>query len=256
MDIGGELRTARQARSLSVDAIARATKISPRILTAIERNTFDAVPRGPFIRGYLKSYAREVGLDGDELVRRYREAFDAPEPAPQKAAVLPADDAIDANGPLAASTTSHILQIAVIVVVAVAYLVSQRPAKEASASERLIAEQSSPAASVVPPVASADVPVGTSGRVEAAPEQLTVELRAEGPCWIEASVDGERAIARLMNAGERETVAVKDGLAMRVGDPAALAFSINGVAGRPLGPEGRVVAVRIDRANYRQFLAN
>src|SRR5215212_10934390 len=127
MDIGGELKSARYARSLSIDDIARVTKVSPRVLRAIESNTFDGVPRGPFMRGYLKAFAHEVGLDGDDLVRRYREAFEPPAPAPESdAPLLPPDTPLDVTEAVGGGSPSHLLQIAVIVVVAVAYLVSQR----------------------------------------------------------------------------------------------------------------------------------
>jgi len=46
-----------------------------------------------------------------------------------------------------------------------------------------------------------------------------------------------------------------DDLARRVGDPAACACTIDGAAGRPRGPEGHAVTVRVTRANYRTLLA-
>ena len=71
MDIGGELQAARKARMVSIDDISRATKIRPSILRAIESNAFDRIPGGIFTRGYLSAYAREVGLDPDDVVQRF-----------------------------------------------------------------------------------------------------------------------------------------------------------------------------------------
>jgi hypothetical protein len=68
------------------------------------------------------------------------------------------------------------------------------------------------------------------------------------------TVDGEHTLGRLMNAGDRETVTMGEDMTLRVGDPAAFAFSIAGVAGRSLGSEGRPVTVRINRANYQALL--
>src|SRR5438552_1569330 len=76
MGIGAELRQARLARKLSIDDVSRATKISPTLLAAIEREAFDSIPQGLFTRGYLRAYAREVGVDPDAIVGRFRELFD------------------------------------------------------------------------------------------------------------------------------------------------------------------------------------
>jgi hypothetical protein len=48
---------------------------------------------------------------------------------------------------------------------------------------------------------------------------------------------------------------VHDEVVLRIGDPAALAFSINGMAGRSLGRAGGAVTVHVTRQNYREFLS-
>ena len=58
-----------------------------------------------------------------------------------------------------------------------------------------------------------------------------------------------------MNAGDRETVTARVAVSLRVGDPAALTFSVNGAAGRTLGDAGRPVTVTITPQNYRDYLA-
>lgn len=70
-DLGQTLRHAREARGLSLDTIARRTNIARRVLEAIDRNALHEVPGGLFTRGYLRAYAREVGLDAERLVREH-----------------------------------------------------------------------------------------------------------------------------------------------------------------------------------------
>src|SRR5258707_8298173 len=81
MDIGGDLRRARTAQHLTLAEITHRTKINGSLLRAIEDNRFDRVPPGLFTRGYLRAYAREVALDPETIVERYRAEFEA-EPAP------------------------------------------------------------------------------------------------------------------------------------------------------------------------------
>jgi cytoskeleton protein RodZ len=254
MDIGSELRTARMARVLSLDDISRDTKISPSVLRAIESNAFDKVPRGLFARGYLRAYARVVGLDSEAVVQHYRNEFEAAEPpvnGHEPTASAGREVAIDV-GDGTGSGRGQILGLVVILAVALVYLVPWRDAKPAAGADLQATEA---AAAVLPAaVPAAAVPVGTSGSSVAAKAQLAIEIHPQGPCWVDVTADGEHRVARLMNAGDRETVTAGEDLTLRVGDPGAFAFSINGVAGRSLGPEGHPVTVRINRSNYQTFL--
>jgi cytoskeletal protein RodZ len=246
MDIGGELRTARQARKLSIYDIVRATKINPPILRAIESNAFDRIPAGVFTRGYLRAYAREVGLDPDDVVQRFRGEFEVPpESEPGTSSQTVAGSGEEPIG----SRHTQIVQIGVIVVVVMACFATLRPSNPTATAEVLPADTASAV-----PSAAAEVPVGTSGSFDTAKPELTIDIRPHGPCWVEATVDGAQGIARLMDAGDRDSITVRDDLTLRVGDPSAFAFSIDGVEGRPLGREGKPVTVRIDLRNYATFL--
>jgi cytoskeleton protein RodZ len=79
MDIGQTLRDARQRHELTLQEISRATKISVHILDAIERNEMDALARGLFLRGYLRAYANQVGLDPAHIVSEFRVGHEASE---------------------------------------------------------------------------------------------------------------------------------------------------------------------------------
>ena len=85
---------------------------------------------------------------------------------------------------------------------------------------------------------------------------LTLHLTATGECWISATVDAEPRVQRLMNAGDQETIAARDNVILRVGDPAALQWSINGVPAHALG-ETRAARDRAAplRSNAREYLS-
>ena len=69
---GQSLRQARLKAGRSLDDIARVTKISTSNLEYLEGGNRTALPAEVFVCGYLRAYAREVGLDGDACVARYR----------------------------------------------------------------------------------------------------------------------------------------------------------------------------------------
>ena len=72
--LGQFLKEQRQARDVSLEEIAAATKIVPRYLEALEADRLSSMPGGFFIKGIIRSYAKAVGLDPEELLGRYREA--------------------------------------------------------------------------------------------------------------------------------------------------------------------------------------
>ncbi len=72
---GENLRKQREQRGLSLDAISTITKISPRMLRAIEEEHFEQLPGGVFNKGFVRAYARLVGLDEDEAVSDYLAAL-------------------------------------------------------------------------------------------------------------------------------------------------------------------------------------
>src|SRR6476659_8698478 len=68
---GEELRREREIRDISLKEIADATKISKRFLEAIERNDHKTLPAPVFTRGFIREYARYLGLNAEEMVNRY-----------------------------------------------------------------------------------------------------------------------------------------------------------------------------------------
>src|SRR5689334_24029251 len=71
---GEELRREREIRGISLKEIADATKISKRFLEAIERNDHHTLPAPVFTRGFVREYARYLGLNAEEMVSRYNYA--------------------------------------------------------------------------------------------------------------------------------------------------------------------------------------
>src|SRR5258705_11060004 len=68
---GEELRREREIRGISLKKIADATKISKRFLEAIERNDHRTLPAPVFTRGFVREYARYLGLGAEDMVNRY-----------------------------------------------------------------------------------------------------------------------------------------------------------------------------------------
>jgi len=66
--VGSQLRLAREARGLAVADIAQALKLGPRQVEALERDDWADLPGTTFIRGFVRNYARLVGVDAQPLM--------------------------------------------------------------------------------------------------------------------------------------------------------------------------------------------
>lgn len=78
--LGSYLRHEREAQNTAIADIAKTTKIPKASLLALEDGRFSDLPGDVFVRGFLRSYARCLKLNGDEVIRRYAQCGLCPAP--------------------------------------------------------------------------------------------------------------------------------------------------------------------------------
>jgi len=246
-ELAALLRGAREDAGLSLLELAARTKIKVSTLEAMERGEFDRLPRGVFMRGFLRACARELNLDADALIASYSletiaRPAQAPPPIAQPDPLLAEPNALGRHWrPLAAGVAFFLF---------VLFLARDRPDPAGD--------------SVVPrPVATTGVEAARNAQSKPTPRVpgaaartagIVVAVRATGPLWLEATADGRRRVYRLMAADERETIAARSEVRLRVGDAAAIEYSIDGRPGRELGPAGAIRNVTITPGNVGTFL--
>lgn len=69
--VGHYLREQRESRGMSVEEVSRATRVPVQSVERIEADRFDELPGEVFVRGFLKSYARALGVASDDVLARY-----------------------------------------------------------------------------------------------------------------------------------------------------------------------------------------
>ena len=74
-DIGSSLREARTRQELDFAVLEERTKIRPKYLRALEDEQFDILPAPTYVKGFLRSYAEALGLDGQPFVDEYNSRF-------------------------------------------------------------------------------------------------------------------------------------------------------------------------------------
>jgi hypothetical protein len=83
---------------------------------------------------------------------------------------------------------------------------------------------------------------------------MKLVLHPTGDCWVGLTVDGQRVMARLMLAGEKEVRDVRDTAVIEIGNAGAFAFSIDGRPGKTLGEQGQVRTARITRNSVKEYV--
>ncbi len=77
--IGAALAAARRSLGLSLEEISETTRVRVRHLEALEAGRFDQLPSRPFTIGYVRAYAKALGLDADATAARFRTEHPSPD---------------------------------------------------------------------------------------------------------------------------------------------------------------------------------
>jgi cytoskeleton protein RodZ len=86
-EIGNSLREARYRQQLELSDVEQATKIRGRYLQALEEESFEALPAQTYVKGFLRTYADYLGLDGQLYVDEYNSRFGVGEDVPREPVV-------------------------------------------------------------------------------------------------------------------------------------------------------------------------
>jgi len=265
-DFGGKLREARERKGVTLRQIAAATKISVGVLEALERNDISRLPGGIFSRAFVRSYAIEVGLDPEATIQDFIAAF----PHDSVTAGHPRTNEVEDHEAIESDrrTATTFLRLGVISVPIVGVILYFATAgRHAMTAEKSPAPATAQAAAPAPPpdatpaphdpapptTSSPAPPPATPSAVPAA-DRLTIGLSARRPCWVSASVDGQKAIERLLQTGEQTTLEVRREMVLTAGDASAITLTLNGADARALGKAGEVVTTRLNLSNYKDYL--
>ena len=85
---GARLKREREQQGMELEGVAATTKISVRMLQALEEERFGQLPGGIFNKGFVRAYARHLGLDEEQAIADYLVAAGGPTPSKEPEAVL------------------------------------------------------------------------------------------------------------------------------------------------------------------------
>jgi len=247
LTFGEELRRERVVREISLEEISAATKISVRLLTALERSDLSRLPAPIFTRGFIRAYALHLGIDPDEKVNAYladlKSGEDSAAPAAKKA--RPRSRFLRGRRTTAGTIVGGVAGVLVLL-----GLIAS-PERQAFST---IAKRAAP----VEPVAFKNVSLSTdpapvirqdpteppSGSLGESPsEALSVSLMLEcdGDSWAKLAADGRIVFAGLIRRGESRRFQARGGFRLTLGNAGGVRVTVDGRPLDRLGRDGEVV---------------
>ena len=230
-NIGNRLREARESHHLTYREVSAATKIPVSTLEAIEHHDVAHLPQGIFMRGFVRTYAAEVGLDPaatDEALAQFHNE-------------IPAEGV--AQDDLVEEDEGRAKQISLLTVLMIClgfgiYITALRaPARSAPPPARDIVATSGKLDRV-------DATVPASASAEPA-EGMRLQIHPRGACVVSATADGRSVVSRLVQPGETVKVEGQEELVLRITDPGACTYSIDGTSSRKRGQSEDAVIIRM-----------
>jgi cytoskeletal protein RodZ len=249
---GERLKREREMREVSLKEVTSATRIGPRFLEALENEEWDKLPGGIFNRGFVRSIARFLGLDEENLLAEYDLARgDQSMPAPQ-----PYENKLP-RPPLWVPILAVIALLAVLggLVAGGIYgwrWYSARHAPKQPASSTLSPAQTQTqtgTASLIPaatPAQSSDSAIATA----TVPLDLAVSTSAATRVRILA--DGTLLLDAEIPAGETHHFSASQQFEVTVADSSAVLLELNGRAMPPVGTPGASGTIVLSQKDLRQ----
>jgi transcriptional regulator with XRE-family HTH domain len=284
-EIGPTLEQARKDRGLSLFEVEQATKIRKRYLQGLERDDYGALPDAIYARGFLKTYANYLGLDGEELAwqlknrrapRRERHAGGVPPPSSSfdEPLISPGGLSGTGNRRVSSATVMALLigLVALGAVIGTLYYIGRgsgtaaedpAPAEQRAENDAGGSAADSGGAANPPDEEAAnerpsgsgdgatnDGASGDGGGDDAAPpvpDGLTAVIRVEGaPSWLQIQSDGEVALEQVAEPGFSQTFEAREQIIINTGNAGAVSVEVNGQDLGTLGENGEVLTREID----------
>ena len=271
LTVGQLLKRRREERGLDLADIADMTRIPVRHLSAIEENAYEQLPGLPYAVGFVRNYARILGLTPDLMADQFKAEAAHNIPSAAQQAYVPLDDT---KTPSRALVIAGLLGAVAVVILWAAYanglldgVLGGEPAAEA---QPVIAEAPAlptpggivtapePQGAIVdettdaPPVTAQEQPAtarpDAASPAPAAPAPINVAadaqvvITANDDAWIRVYDQNNRTVRMgIMAAGERYEVPAGEALLLRTGRAGQLSITVDGQAISPLGEPNELV---------------
>jgi transcriptional regulator with XRE-family HTH domain len=248
---GEELQRLRESAGLSLEDIAKETKISRQILSCLESGDFRFLPQKVFSRNFVNQYANVVGADPHRVGEAFEAAWDrfllASGAHPRLLLIeeAPFIRSFRWRFWIPVCITAGILVVAAVVIM-----------RSSSTSRSPLVVDPKPSPTVQAPVAAIPrnpvvnptpslIPAGPKIQPEARELTIIVRVRPDRECWIHYRDGDGLAGGKLLAGGSEERIVLAGPVKLTVGDAAAVILEVGGEIYEDLGRPGQVVHTEV-----------
>lgn len=246
--LGDRFRAAREARGLSLSDVSEQIRIRAVYLGAIEDENWSAIGAPVYTKGFLRTYARFLGLDPEEAVGHFKVVSDSVAPSAQSAS--PGKDASWSPRPRR-NLTPLIWTAGLIAVLLIAFVFYNELTMRGAAPSLAVVSPGGPPSAVpstVPTTATSGVesgsPVEATGAavlVSSPPAGAhSLQVSLTGMSWLRVTVDGSVSMEGTFPAGTVKMFRGKTA-AVRAGNAGGVEVAVDGKSIGKLGGAGVVV---------------
>jgi cytoskeletal protein RodZ len=239
--LGEGFRSAREARGLTLSDVAEQIHIRSVYLNAIETEDWSAIGAPVYVRGFIRTYARFLGLDPEAAVAAFNESV----PQEKQAAPVTAVER-ERRGLSPWAIGGIVVALLLVGLVGYEYLTAYGPGHDADVAQATSAPQPGTAspgsqAGTTPDALASATPVPSPTPSPPPRHQLAIHVTAAS--WLRVMVDGKTVVEGILPAGATKTVRghVAD---VRVGNAGGVRLVVDGRTLPPLGKDGDVVEQR------------
>jgi len=267
--LGEFLRGERQARGISLQQVAADTRISMKMLQAIEEGDGEQLPAPVLIKGFLRAYAQRIGLDPEDVIVEYQDLIEEvgarqealekfhqklhPKSSKKKFFALFLALGLLAGLALLWSHASYVQRQPKTPAEGKSYLsveVGQKTTRADSASEpkeKQPSEEETKAVKEIGTEWGSDSPQSSVRKapVESLPAPFVLRVEALEKTWLHIIIDGSREREYLLQPGEQLTWMARSNLEMLVGNAGGVRLFLNDNPLKPLGESGKVVRLEL-----------
>jgi cytoskeleton protein RodZ len=239
--VGEMLRRARTEKGIDLNDMARETRVPIRHLTAIENDAHDSLPALPYAVGFVKTFARHVGLSPNALAAQFRKETSKGEHVP--VVLAPLEPLDDSRRPSTRLIVLAILAIVAVVALVWAYSAGliTRPLSQTPVATVEPAPAPEPVAAVeIPPPPPVDTPAdpttidpaaiaAQTGETVVAPADGQVIISATEDAWFKVYDANGTVKMGILQAGESYAVPAEPAdLKLWTGNAGALRLTVGG----------------------------
>lgn len=239
MGVGERLKEAREKKGLTLEAIEEETKIRKTYLEALENENFSVLPPKVYAVGFLRRYAKTLGLDEEELVREFKALAYADEKEEDEVLREPKrEDKIkwDVSKLPLRNVFLGIVFLLVVIWLGnflVGYFTQRITEEKEQVLPPPLVEKEKPAKPQVKETEKKEPSKVYTG------VNLVIEARQN--CWLSIKVDGSEAFTGIINAGERKVFDGQNEIHVKAGNAGGIEVTFNGEKVGTLGEVGQVV---------------